>query len=59
MIMQIFTPYYYAWRNVIKILNLLFDTFYYAKLFFAKISLCNLSFFIGNCTYPNGMKFVQ
>ena len=36
MIMQIFTQCSYARMKVRKILNLLFDTFHYAKLFLLK-----------------------
>ena len=59
MIMQIFTQYSYAWRNVRKILNLLFDTFHYAKLFLLKSAYVTCRFCRGSDTYPNGMKFVQ
>ena len=59
MIMQIFTQYSYAWRNVRKILNLLFDTFHYAKLFWLELAYVTCHFCRGSCTYPNGMKFMQ
>ena len=59
MIMQIFTQYTYAWRNVEKILNLLFDTFHHAKLFLLKSAYVTCHFCRGSCTYLNDIKFVQ
>ena len=59
MIIEIFAQYSYAWSNVRKILNLLFDTFHYAKLFLLKSAYVTCHFGRGSCTYPNDMKFVQ
>ena len=59
MIMQIFTQYSHARRKVRKILNLLRDTFHYAKLFLQQEAYVTCHFCRGSYTYPNGIKFVQ
>ena len=56
--MQIFTQYSYAWRNVLKILNLLFDTFHCAKLFLLKSAYVKSAYVTCHfCKHLNYLSF--